>query len=73
MTLHSADRLVVGFDELSHDVRRLSYRLEHCEADWSTSEDIFESDWLNGGRDNHHGESTPIKTKKTSKRSSFLL
>lgn len=52
MTLHSADRLVVGFDELSHDVRRLSYRLEHCEADWSTSEDIFESDWLNGFNDN---------------------
>jgi hypothetical protein len=52
MTLHSADRLVVGFDELSLDVHRLSYRLEHCEADWSTSEDIFESDWLNGFNDN---------------------
>ena len=52
MTLHSPDRLVVGFDELSHDVHRLTYRLEHCEADWSTSDDIFESDWLNGFNDN---------------------
>ena len=52
MTLNSSDKLVVGFDELSHDFHRLTYRLEHCEADWSTSEDIFESDWLNGFNNN---------------------
>ena len=52
MTLGSNDQLTVGFDELSHDVRRLTYHLEHCEADWSTSEDIFESDWLSGFNDN---------------------
>lgn len=52
LTLHSPDRLEIGFDELSHDVRRLTYRLEHCEADWSTSDGIFESDWLNGFNDN---------------------
>ena len=52
MTLNSLDRLVVGFDELSHDSHRLIYQLEHCEADWSTSEDIFESDWLNGFNNN---------------------
>ena len=48
LTLGSSDRLAIGFDEMSHDVRRLTYHLEHCEADWSTSEDIFESDWLQG-------------------------
>lgn len=52
MTLGSSDELVIGFDQLSHDYHRLVYRLEHCEADWSTSEDIFESDWLNGFNDN---------------------
>lgn len=52
LTLGSSDRLAIGFDEMSHDVRRLTYHLEHCEADWSTSEDIFESDWLQGFNDN---------------------
>ena len=52
MTLGSNDQLVIGFDELSHDVRRLTYHLEHCEADWTTSEEIFESDWLAGFNDN---------------------
>ena len=48
MQLGSADELVVGFDELSHNYHRLTYHIEHCEADWTTSEDIFESDWLAG-------------------------
>ncbi len=52
MTLGSNDQLVVGFDELSHDFHRLKYHVEHCEADWSTSEEIFESDWLVGFNDN---------------------
>ena len=38
----------IGFDELSHNFHRYIYRLEHCEADWSPSEDLFESDWLEG-------------------------
>ena len=51
MVLGSADRMVVGFDELSHDNHRLVARLEHCEADWTVSEGIFESDWLDGFND----------------------
>lgn len=47
MSLHG-DVLNVSFDELSHDYHRYIYRLEHCEFDWSPSEDIFESDWLEG-------------------------
>lgn len=46
------DVLHVAFDELSHDYHRYIYRLEHCEFDWSPSEDIFESDWLEGFNDN---------------------
>lgn len=52
MTLNSNDQLIIGFDELSHDNHRLTYHIDHCEADWSTSEDLFESDWLNGFNDN---------------------
>ncbi len=52
MTLGSSDKLTIGFDELSHDFHRLTYHIEHCEADWSTSKEIFESDWLAGFNDN---------------------
>ena len=48
MRLHSDDVLTVEFDELSHDYHRYVYRLEHCEADWTPSEELFESDWLSG-------------------------
>jgi len=52
MKLRSGDVLRVGFDELSHTYHRYIYRLEHCEADWSKSEDVFQSDWLEGFNDN---------------------
>ena len=48
MRLGSDDVLNIGFDELSHNFHRYIYRLEHCEADWSPSEDLFESNWLEG-------------------------
>lgn len=46
--LNSDDVMTIGFDELSHNYHRLCYRLEHCEYDWTTSESLFESDWLDG-------------------------
>ena len=52
MRLGSDDVLSVGFDELSHDYHRYTYRIERCEADWMSSEDVFESDWLEGFNDN---------------------
>lgn len=52
MTLGENDILKVSFDELSHDYHRYIYRLEHCEADWTTSTEIFESDFLEGFNDN---------------------
>ena len=48
MRLGTDDVLNVGFDELSHTYHRYIYKLEHCEADWSPSDDIFESNWLEG-------------------------
>ena len=52
MTMGAGDRMVIDFDELSHNYHRLTYHLEHCEADWTTSEGLFESDWLRGFNDN---------------------
>lgn len=52
MTLGTTDVLHIGFDELSHNYHRLTYHLEHCEADWQASEELFESDWLEGFNDN---------------------
>jgi len=52
MELGSGDRLNIEFDELSHEYHRFIYRLEHCEADWTVSDDLFETDWLEGFNDN---------------------
>ena len=52
MRLGTDDVLNVAFDELSHTYHRYIYRVEHCEADWTPSEEIFESDWLEGFNDN---------------------
>ena len=52
MRMGRGDVLHVSFDELSHGLHRYIYRLERCEADWTPSEDVFESDWLEGFNDN---------------------
>ena len=48
MRLHTDDILQIAFDELSHDYHRYAYTIERCEADWTASEEMFESDWLEG-------------------------
>ena len=48
MRLHTDDILQIAFDELSHDYHRYAYTIERCEADWTPSEEVFESDWLEG-------------------------
>lgn len=48
LTLGSSDVMSVGFDELSHDYHRYVYRIVHCEKDWTPSESIFESDYIDG-------------------------
>ena len=48
MRLHTDDILQIAFDELSHDHHRYAYTIERCEADWTPSEEMFESDWLEG-------------------------
>ena len=45
-------RINISFDEMSHDYHRLVYRIERCEPDWTPSEELFESDWLQGFNNN---------------------
>ena len=44
MRLHTDDILQIAFDELSHDYHRYAYTIERCEADWTPSEEVFESE-----------------------------
>ncbi len=38
----------IAFDNLTHEYRRYAYKVEHCNADWSTSGDLFVSDYIDG-------------------------
>ena len=38
----------ISFDDLTHEYTRYTYKVEHCEADWTTSEDLFTSDYIDG-------------------------
>lgn len=43
--------LDISWDEMSHDALRYIYHIEHCDADWNPSTEIFESDYLSGLND----------------------
>jgi len=51
MQLGTDDVLQVEFDEMSHNFHRFVVHVERCEPDWSPSEELFESDWLEGFND----------------------
>ena len=38
----------IGFDDLTHEYRRFTYTIEHCDADWTVSEGLFPSDFIEG-------------------------
>ena len=42
------DRINISFDDLTHTYHRYTYKIEHCEADWTVSDQIFASDFING-------------------------
>lgn len=49
--LHGGEPINIGFDDLTHEYHRYAYRLEHCEADWTPSDGIFDSDFCEGFAD----------------------
>ena len=48
MNLGGRNHVEISFDEFSHEYHRYIYKVEHCNADWTPSDEIFESDYLNG-------------------------
>lgn len=40
--------LSVDFDDLTHEYHRYTYKVEHCEANWKPSSQLFESDYIEG-------------------------
>ena len=52
MIMGNGDRLNISFDELSHTYHRYIYKVEHCEADWTVSSQLFESDYMTGFNNN---------------------
>lgn len=49
--LRNGDRMEVSFDELSHEYRRYTYRLVHCDYKGNPTEDLFESDYVSCAAD----------------------
>lgn len=41
-------KIDIDFDDLTHQYERYTYKIEHCEYDWSTSSELFSSDYLYG-------------------------
>lgn len=41
-------KISISFDDMTHDIHRYKYSLQHCEADWTISDGIFDSDFCEG-------------------------
>ncbi len=51
LQLGSDERLNISFDDMTHDYRRFTYTLQHCTWDWRTSENLFESEYMESSAD----------------------
>lgn len=65
LTLGSDDEMCFSFDEMSHSYHRYTYRIVHCNADWSQSE-LFPIDYLEGFNDR------PIEDRQASENTTQL-
>lgn len=50
--LGSADKLIIRFDEMSHETHSYNYKVIHCNADWTAS-DITSNEYLRGYTDGY--------------------
>lgn len=49
--LNTGEQVEISFDELTHEYHRFTYKITHCNADWTPS-DLFDTDYLQGFNDN---------------------
>ena len=50
--LNSNEQIQISFDRFGHEYHRYTYKITHCEADWSPSTQLFSTDYLDGFQDN---------------------
>lgn len=48
VTTLGGDPINISFDQLSHTYHRYTYSVQHCEADWTPSAELIESDFVDG-------------------------
>ncbi|MCX6251415.1 MAG: DUF5103 domain-containing protein [Bacteroidetes bacterium] len=53
--LNSEEKLHLSFDDMDSDLKRYRYTIIHCDADWNTSVDLMQSDYINGFTDDEVG------------------
>lgn len=53
MNLNSNEWVDVSFDDFSHQYKRYTYTIKHCEADWTISKELFSSDFIDGFADDN--------------------
>lgn len=46
--LGSQTPINISFDDLTHEYHRYTYTIRHCEADWTPSDALFTSDYIEG-------------------------
>ena len=46
--LNGSEPICIDFDDLTHEYHRYTYKIEHCEADWTVSEELFPNDYISG-------------------------
>lgn len=56
LMLNTSDQLLISWDELSHDYKRLAYRIIHCNSDWTRSE-LNSLEYMEGFTENDINES----------------
>lgn len=49
--LNTNDYVEISFDELTHEYHNYTYKITHCNADWTPS-DLFETDYMSGFNNN---------------------
>ena len=52
LALNSNDRLVLGFDDLTGEMKDYNYTVVHCNSSWEPS-DMMETEYLDGFYDNY--------------------
>lgn len=51
--LGTGDRIRVDFDDMTHEYRRYTYRIVHCNFEWQPTEGLFESEYIDMTADEH--------------------